>query len=305
LKTVNRLRKDNDFKGIQDAGRRHRVWFTLLIAVSVQLGISLSHGRVRNLYPGAAQDQTTKSSASGPEGIQRGRKLFDADCSGCHGPEGRGGSRGPDLAGGHSKHGDSDSAVFGTIAKGLPDTGMPAFRLRDEEVWDVISFLRSLRETGPADPLKVEEGKNIFFGRGDCSRCHMLNGQGGRLGPDLSNTDSPMTPNYLARAIRDPGSGLPVDKSAFAGIGADRLKKYAKVTLIYPDGTSITGVRLNEDSFSVQLMDPEERIHLVLKQDLKQVVHDQGSMMPAYDEKMLSDAELENLVVFVMSLKSK
>jgi len=305
LKTVNQLRKDNDFALRGDADRKRRVWFTLSIAVSLQLGISLSHARARNLYPGAAQDQTTRSSDSGPEGIQRGRKLFDANCSGCHGPEGRGGSRGPDLAGGHFKHGDSDSAVFATITKGLPDTGMPAFRLRDEEVWDVISFLRSRRETGQADPLKVEEGKNLFFGRGNCSRCHMVNGQGGRLGPDLSSTDSPMTQNYLAHAIRDPGSSLPVDKGAFAGIGADRLKKYAKVTLIYPDGRRITGVRLNEDSFSVQLMDQEERIHLVLKQDVKQVVHEHGSMMPAYDEKMLSDAELENLVVFVMNLKSK
>jgi len=302
---VSQVRKDNLFEVRQDAGRKRRVCFTLSIAVSIQLGISLSHGRVRDLYPGAVQDQTTKSSDSGPEGIQRGRKLFDANCSGCHGPEGRGGSRGPDLAGGHFKHGDSDSAVFATITQGLPDTGMPAFRLRDEEVWDVISFLCSLRETGHADPLKAEEGKNIFFGRGNCSRCHMVDGQGGRLGPDLSTTDSPMTPSYLAHAIRDPGSSLPVDKSAFAGIGADRLKKYAKITLIYPDGTTISGVRLNEDSFSVQLMDPEERIYLVLKQDLKQVVHDHGSMMPAYDEKLLSDAELENLVVFVLSLKSK
>jgi cytochrome c oxidase cbb3-type subunit 3 len=272
----------------------------------VQLAISASSGRTRDGCLVAAQDEAKHSSAIDQETIQRGRKLFDANCSGCHGADGHGGTRGPSLGTGQLKHGNSDRALFRTITKGLIDTSMPPFRLRDEEVWDIISFLRVVRgETQRVDPLKTENGRNIFFGRGNCSRCHMLDGQGGRLGPDLSNTDSPMTTDYLAQSIRDPSASLPVDKSATEGIGAARLRKYAKVTLIDRNGKRITGVRLNEDSFSVQLIDQQERIHLALKQDLKEVVYHQESMMPAYDEKMLSNADLENLIAFVGSLKSK
>jgi putative heme-binding domain-containing protein len=280
--------------------------FTLSIAACVQLAIPASSGPTRDGYLVAAQDEAKHSAAIDQETIQRGRKLFDANCSGCHGADGHGGTRGPSLGAGHLKHGNSDRALFRTITKGLIDTSMPPFRLRDEEVWDIISFLRFVRgETQRIDPLKMESGKSIFFGRGNCSRCHMLDGQGGRLGPDLSNTDSPITTDYLAQSIRDPSASLPVDRWAAEGIGAARLKKYAKVTLIDRNGKRITGVRLNEDSFSVQLMDQQESIHLALKQDLKEVINHLESMMPAYDEKMLSNADLEDLIAFVGSLRSR
>lgn len=288
------------------ARSKQKAWFSLPITVCLQLAISASSGRMRDGYVVAAQDNATNSSATDPETIQRGRKLFDANCSGCHGADGHGGSRGPSLGAGHFRYGNSDRALFRTITKGLIDTGMPPFRFRDEEVWDIISFLRVIRgETQRVDPLKIEEGKNIFFGRGNCSHCHMLNGQGGRLGPDLSNTESPMTTDYLAQSIRDPSASLPVDRSAAVEIGAARLKKYAKVTLIDRNGKRITGVRLNEDSFSVQLMDEQERIHLALKRDLKEVVYHPESMMPAYNEKTLNNADLESLIAFVGSLRSK
>jgi hypothetical protein len=114
-----------------------------------------------------------------------------------------------------------------------------------------------------------------------------------------------MTTDYLAQSIRDPSASLPVDRSATVEIGAARLKKYAKVTLIDRNGKRVTGVRLNEDSFSVQLMDQQEEIHLALKRNLKEVVYHHESMMPAYDERMLSNADLDNLIVFLGSLKSR
>jgi cytochrome c oxidase cbb3-type subunit III len=284
---------------------KQKAWFTLSIAVCAQLAISASSGRMRDGYVVAVQDDAKKSPATDQEAIQRGRTLFDASCSGCHGADGHGGSRGPSLEAGRFRHGNSDAALFRTITKGLIDD-MPPFRLRNEEVLDIISFLRVIRgETQREDPLKIEDGRNIFFGRGNCFRCHMLNGQGGRLGPDLSNTDSPMTTDYLAQSIRDPSASLPVDRSATVEIGAARLKKYAKVTLIDRNGKRVTGVRLNEDSFSVQLMDQQEEIHLALKRNLKEVVYHHESMMPAYDERMLSNADLDNLIVFLGSLKSR
>jgi len=287
------------------ARSKQRAWFTLLIAVCVQLAIWALSVPMRDGYIVAAQDDARNSSAADLETIQRGRKLFDANCSGCHGAGGHGGSRGPSLVSGRFRHGSSDAALFRTITKGISDD-MPPFRLRNEEVLDLISFLRAIKgETQPEDPLKIEEGKNIFFGRGNCFRCHMFNGQGGRLGPNLSNTDSPMTTDYLTQSIRDPSARLPVDRSSAVEIGAARLKRYAKVTLIDRNGKRITGVRLNEDSFSVQLMDEQEVIHLALKRELKEVVYHHESMMPAYDEKMLTNADLESLITFLGSLRSK
>src|SRR5262245_31991974 len=122
--------------------RSKKTWFTLSIAACVQLAITASSGVLRDGCIVAAQNDTKTSSSTDQETIQRGRKLFDANCSGCHGADGHGGTRGPSLGTGHLKHGNSDRALFRTITKGLFDTSMPPFKLRDEEVWDIISFLR-------------------------------------------------------------------------------------------------------------------------------------------------------------------
>lgn len=222
---------------------------------------------------------------------QQGKALFRANCGLCHGMDARGG-RGPDLTAGRWLHGDTDAAVFRTISKGVAGTEMPPADLREEEVWMVVAFLRSLA-VHPAAPLpgSREAGEKIFFGRGLCSQCHMVNGRGGRFGPNLSRIGASRSPRYLVESIRDPSKEIPPG--------------YEPVVAITREGTRIAGVRKNEDTFSLQIMDQQERFHLLLKRDLKEVSYEKESLMPQYDERMLSEKELQDVVAYLDSLRGQ
>ena len=75
--------------------------------------------------------------------------------------------------------------------------------------------------------------------------------------------------------------------------------------MVTSDGKRITGVRKNEDTFSVQLMSADEQLHLFLKKELQEVREETGSLMPGYNRRMLSDKDLEDLVAYMSGLRSK
>ncbi len=222
--------------------------------------------------------------------IERGRSLFRGDCAECHGIDARGGGRGPDLRSGRLA-GQSDSAVFLTITKGIPGTAMSGYDYyQADEVWMIIAWLRSQGgDSGAPVSGSAEAGQRIFLGAGACARCHMAHGRGGRLGPDLSRIGSARSARYLAESIRDPNREI--------------ASGYETVTAITKRGRRITGVRRNEDTFSVQLMDEQERFRFFLKKDLRQVIALRTSLMPAYDGRTLSDEDLEDLVAYLASLR--
>ena len=151
-----------------------------------------------------------------------------------------------------------------------------------------------------AAPIKGdrEAGKRIFFGSGICSQCHMVNGKGGRLGPDLSRIGAARRTQQLAESIRDPNKEITMRNPL-----QEVTLGYQTVRVVTNDGRRITGVRRNEDIFSIQLMDQREQIHLFLKKDLREVVHERRSLMPEYTEQMLRDKELQNLLAYLDSLR--
>jgi len=234
--------------------------------------------------------------------IANGKSTFRVFCSYCHGLSADGGFRAPSLISGHLTHGDTDAAILNNILHGIPGTAMPANDLDESEAREVVAYLRSLQKSFPAPASgNAEAGRKLFFGDAYCSRCHMVFGQGGRLGPDLSRAGATRPPDFLAESIRNPDAQLtermiPLDFGSVA-------TTYELVTVTTGRGTVFSGVILNEDSFSLQFMDDREKIHSWLKSELKSIVHEKRSPMPKYDEQQFSNSQLNDLIAYLSTLR--
>ena len=215
--------------------------------------------------------------------IETGHKLFQKNCAACHGMEAKGG-RGSDLTTGHWKWGSSDAEILRNILTGISGTQMPAFPMPEEEGRAIVAWLRSLRSAGPEEQITgdARAGRALFFGSGGCSHCHIFGGQGGRLGPDLSRIGEEKHVGELKEAISTPDQSL--------------REGYRTAEVRTPEGKVIRGVIRNEDTFSLQMMDEHEKLHLLSKADLKEVNHTQHSLMPA---PKVNAAELDNLIAFL------
>lgn len=237
-----------------------------------------------------------------PTAIKEGHSLFRINCSPCHGLDARGGGRGPDLTLNRWVHGSSDEEIFRTISQGVPGTEMPASDTEESETWAIVAYLRSQsppKKLGASgDRLK---GEKTFRGSGGCSACHMVKGQGGVLGPDLSRVGASRSASYLVDSIRDPNKELSSGMMDPSNQYGPPLV-YDKVTVTTAGGEEFVGIAMNEDTFSIQLLGTDQKLHLFLKKELKQVLHEQKSLMPAYSEQRMSNAELQDLIAYLQSL---
>jgi cytochrome c oxidase cbb3-type subunit III len=244
--------------------------------------------------------------AGDPQAANKGEFQFRINCAFCHGLGARGGGRGPDLTRSQKRHGNSDADLFRTINQGIPGTAMPpngstgqGVGMTDEEIWQVISYLRSIQiktaEQPPGDPA---HGKQLFYGDANCSSCHMVGGKGGRLGPDLSGIGGARTPDYIVDSVRNPSRRL---AAGLIEATKEFPQEYEKVTVVTSEGREITGVTLNEDSFSVQLMDTNEELLFFEKDSLRSFKKSRASLMPPYKASLLSDKDLEDIVAYLLS----
>jgi cytochrome c oxidase cbb3-type subunit III len=255
-----------------------------------------------------AQDQNPL--ANDPKAAKAGEYEFRINCALCHGLGARGGGRGPDLTRAQKKHAHNDGEMFQTISNGIPGTAMPAngtngqgVGMTDTEIWQIITYIRSKEVKASAkaagDPAR---GKLLFFGDGNCSMCHVVEGKGGRLGPDLTIVGGSRTREAITDSIRNPSRslawGLTESTKEFP-------QEYETVTVVTADGKQIKGVTLNEDSFTVQLMDSGEHIYLVEKDKLQSFQKSRESMMPKYDPDVLSDKEVDDIVAFLVNVGAK
>jgi putative heme-binding domain-containing protein len=235
------------------------------------------------------------------ETVRQGAVLFRADCAPCHGVGAHGGVRGPDLTRGTFIHGGSDAELTRTINNGIPGTAMGGNRLPENEVAQIIAYLRTLQQP-PAPAIgDAHRGETLFFGAQRCSSCHMVNGKGGRLGPDLSFAGSARPRAYLIESIREPNRQLTTNQSLGEMQGAPTLL-YDTVTAVTRDGKTIVGVAMNEDTFTLQMMDTNERIYSLPKKSLKSWKHEHRSLMPAYGADTLNETDLQDLVAYLQSL---
>jgi cytochrome c oxidase cbb3-type subunit 3 len=272
----------------------------------VNLSFAISMG-VACLVTGAAlgQQETTNPLAGDPAAIQEGSSLFRANCSPCHGLNAGGGGRGPNLRSGLWIHGGSDAAIFRTISQGVSGTEMPANTFEDSETWALVAYLVSV-SAGTKTPVVGDsaKGEGIFFGKGGCAQCHMVKGRGGRLGPELTRVGAARSVAYLTESIREP------DKSLSLGMTDPNNHyvyplEYETVTAVTREGQRVIGVAKNEDTFSLQLLGQDGNLHLFLKKDLREVLHERRSLMPAYSESVLSREELQSLLAYLTSLRGE
>jgi len=237
----------------------------------------------------AAQDRLADRSRRSPSAadIAAGAKTFRSHCSPCHGINGEGG-RGPNLASGRFYHGSSDKALLETISNGIPGTEMPGLFYSPDRIRQIVAYIRSLNAaTARSLTGDAARGAVIFRNKG-CPQCHRVNGEGGRLGPDLTRIGEMRSPDYLRRAIIDPGADVP--------------QGYKVFRCTDQSGKQYEGFIMNEDTYSVQFIDMSEELHSMLKSELKDYHIEKTSKMPSY-KGALSASELQDLVAWLSSLR--
>jgi cytochrome c oxidase cbb3-type subunit III len=236
-----------------------------------------------------------------------GEYQFRLNCAFCHGLGARGGGRGPDLTRAQKRHGNSDAEIFHNIHDGIAGTAMPAATnggigvgMSDEEIWQVVTYLRSVQVKAPAQPVgDAIHGKELFYGGSACSLCHMIQGKGGRLGPDLTTSAASRSTEYLVESLRNPSRRLA--QGIFEAM-KEFPQEYESVSVTAADGTKYAGVVLNEDQFTLQMLDTREQLHLFEKGKLRSLEKRRESAMPAYDQKILSDKDLQDLIAYLQSV---
>jgi len=238
-----------------------------------------------------AQDaQEQGRSAAARSESRNGDKIFAASCAGCHGLDGRGGERAPSIAEGPRVQRLSDDQIFRIVENGIPGTGMPPFHsLEDSDIRAVVGYLRTLRGTKktitlPGDPNR---GKILFFGKAECSHCHMAAGEGGFIASDLSGYARTHSIDETRSAITDPNPN------------GDRLAQAATVTT--RDGKTRVGRIRNEDNFSLQLQSLDGAFHFFAKADIKDVKYNSRSLMPSNYGSTLNADELNDLISYLIT----
>ncbi len=254
--------------------------------------------------------QETNPFAGDAKAAKAGESQFRSNCAFCHGLGARGGGRGPDLTRAQKRHGKTDAELFQTINDGIPGTAMPqngttsqGVGMTAEEIWQVITYIRSVEKKSAGFAAgDAARGDKLFHGSAACFTCHMVNGKGGRLGPELTNIATARSTESLGDSVRNPSrhlaTGLIENTKEFP-------QEYETVSVVTLDGQAFTGVALNEDNFSVQMMDTQQQIHLFEKDKLKSFKKSRESLMPAYDEKTLSDQDLHDLLAYLFEVSAK
>ena len=218
------------------------------------------------------------------------RKTFETVCASCHGLDGRGGERGPDVVSRAGVAAKSDTELKEILEKGKTSAGMPAFAsYGTERLSALVGYLRTLQGRGKAVvrlPGKPAQGKSLFFGKGKCGECHMVAGRGGFLGQDLTRYGGKRGVDDIRAAIVSPDKDLD--------------PRRGQVTVVFRNSSRLTGLARNEDNFSLQLQTADGTFHLLNKADIEKLSYEGRSGMPANYGSTLSGSELNDLVSFLL-----
>jgi putative heme-binding domain-containing protein len=236
-----------------------------------------------------AQNEIVRNPRTSPEDIAAGARTFRSHCAPCHGIHGEGG-RGPNLALGIFYHGSTDPALLKNISDGISGTEMPGLFYSPDRVWQIVAYIRSLNSGSSAHPPGNPAQGKLLFGAKRCDQCHRVGGEGGRLGPDLTNIGEIRSVNNLRQSIVDPN--------------ADVRQRYWVVKATTKQDKAYIGFLMNEDTYTVQFMDMEEQLHSLAKSDLAQYQVEKISKMPSYGE-LLKTNEVDDLVAYLWSLRPK
>ena len=222
--------------------------------------------------------------------IEAGSRLYQSSCTGCHGPEGDGVAS-VNFSKGQFRRATSDDDLVRVIVRGIPGTPMPPSNFTEGQAGTIVAYLRSMPAPGGgAGSGDAARGKAVFDGKGACLTCHSVGGNGSRVGPNLTEIGQGRRAAELERSILDPDAEIrPENRS---------------VRAVTRDGTSITGTLLNQDTFSLQLLDLQERLVVLDKATLREYGIVRSSSMPSYRGK-LTPQELADLVSYLATLRGR
>jgi putative heme-binding domain-containing protein len=211
------------------------------------------------------------------------------------------GEDGPDLRGVPAALGDA--AVENIIRRGIPGTAMAGiYTISDAGAANIVAYLRTLNptvETGTStgDPQK---GEAVFQSSG-CSACHMIAGQGGSIGPELTRIGAMRGPASLKERLLDPAANLPT--TGGGGMMGNSWTQYAMYRAVEKDGHVVEGIRMSEDSFTITLKDATGKFHALWKPNLRSLEREPDkSIMPSFKDT-LSAEQLDDLVAYLLTLK--
>jgi putative heme-binding domain-containing protein len=241
------------------------------------------------LFGGGAASLSAQPQTYADADVQYGARIYAEQCTVCHSATGDA-VAGVDLRANRFKRPLNDNELRGVISNGVAGTGMPPFKFTPPELTAVIAYLRKMRDFDSKLALigDVAKGKALFEGKAQCSSCHRVYGKGPRVAPDLSDIGALRTPDLIRRAIIFPEAEVrPANRS---------------VRAVTSDGKVVTGRRLNEDTYTVQVIDEQERLVSLVKASLREYNLVRRTAMPSYRDTLAAD-ELADLLAYLLSLK--
>jgi putative heme-binding domain-containing protein len=229
-----------------------------------------------------------------PADIERGGQMYLTNCVGCHGPDGDL-VGGVNLASGRFRRASTDQALADLIRHGIPGTPMPPGNYSEEQTAVIVAYLHSMAASpktvlsgaNPGDPAR---GKAIVEGKGACLTCHRINGVGAFAGPDLNEIGGMRRGADLERSLLDPNAEIRADNRT--------------VQATARDGKKITGRLLNQDTYTLQILNSDSKLASLSKAGLKDFEILKTSPMPGYKDKLTSQ-ELADTVSYLASLKGR
>jgi len=238
----------------------------------------------------SAQSPSAQNAPVEKPDLEAGKVIFEGHCSLCHGIDG-GGGRGPNLHRPNLNRAPDDKALKSLIENGLPPEMPDGWYLSPQDIANVAAFVRSLGnvppEKLPGDPV---QGAAIYA-RSGCATCHILAGKGTGLGPELTEVGARRGAARLRQTLKNPSQTIPED--------------FLLVEVVTSSGKSIRGIRVNEDTFTIQLKDAQGHFHSLRKSDLADLKKLRGETpMPSY-ETVLSPADLDDLVAYLASQRGQ
>jgi putative heme-binding domain-containing protein len=233
----------------------------------------------------AQRDRSGNPLAGNAEAIAQGEKFYGVRCAVCHGKDARGGG-GPSLHKSRVVIQAPDRRFFDIVKNGVPGGEMPPLAAPDGEIWRIITYVHSLTKPGQGPPVPGDpaQGRRVFANAG-CSRCHIAEGQGGVLGPDLRSVALQLTGPQIRDAVLAPENSI--------------AEGFRRIALTTRDGRRIEGTLKNEDNFSVQLMAQDGELMTFARHQVAQTRVEKRSWMPADFGQRLSPDDLQNLLSFL------
>jgi putative heme-binding domain-containing protein len=223
--------------------------------------------------------------------IAYGSRLYDAQCATCHGSTGAG-VGGVDLRSGKFRNAITDQDLARVVTTGIPGTGMLAFKFDASEIAGIVAYLRNMNtfDRGSVKVGDAGRGRGVVDGKGACAQCHRIGGQGSRVAPELTDIGATRSAASLLRSMTDPSSQMmPINRP---------------VRAVTRDGRTVNGRRLNEDTYTVQLIDDQERLVSLVKADLREYTILTSSPMPSFRDRLTPD-EIADVVAYLLSLKGR